>query len=72
MLLSPGILRCTCEFDHCYGYLHNISDYCFGVVSIVKKSYANKFSLNVDLLNFKLGYLKDSNAGAHSVDTGIS
>ena len=37
MLLSPGILRCTCAFDHCYGYLHNISDYCFGVVSIVKK-----------------------------------
>ena len=23
-------------------------------------------------LNYKLGYLKDSNAAAHSVDTGIS
>ena len=53
MLLSPEILRRTCAFDHCYGYLHNISDYCFGVVSKVKKSYANKFSLNVDLLNCK-------------------
>ena len=22
MLLSPGILWCTCAFAHCYGYFH--------------------------------------------------
>ena len=31
-----------------------------------------KKALNRAYLEIKLGYLKDSNAAAHSVDTGIS
>ena len=41
-------------------------------IEIRARDSARSFDPEADYSRYKLGYLKDSNAAAHSVDTGIS